>query len=191
MIGVNLQTSFLTPPFGFALFYLRGAAGPEIKTGDIYRGSIPLVAIQMMSLVVLWFMPGLATALPNAVYGPESVPPPVVESAAEAPVSAPRRYFAHRQGEFKVALVRCPQRFAGKLAEIGRRRRDAEHIRRGLFVGWRERVRIHKSLLCRLMPSGPAHYGPFSGAVKRLRCRRMSRKSGNWFSDQLMRDHRL
>jgi TRAP-type mannitol/chloroaromatic compound transport system permease large subunit len=69
MMGVNLQTSFLTPPFGFALFYLRGVAPPAVTTGDIYRGVVPFVAIQLMALVVLWIFPGLATSLPLALYG--------------------------------------------------------------------------------------------------------------------------
>lgn len=59
MIGVNLQTSFLTPPFGFALFYLRGVAPPELKTRDIYRGVIPFIAIQVLMLVILVMFPEL------------------------------------------------------------------------------------------------------------------------------------
>jgi TRAP-type mannitol/chloroaromatic compound transport system permease large subunit len=69
LICVNLQTSFLTPPFGWALFFLRGVAPPEITTRDIYVGIIPFVVIQLFALVVLWYVPGLATALPHALYG--------------------------------------------------------------------------------------------------------------------------
>ncbi len=69
MMAVNLQTSYLTPPFGFALFYLRGVAPEEVKTTDIYRGIIPFVGIQLLALVVLWFLPGLATWLPQVIYG--------------------------------------------------------------------------------------------------------------------------
>ncbi len=69
MIAVNLQTSFLTPPFGFALFYLRGVAPPEVKTTDIYRGVAPFVVIQLLMLVILAFVPALATWLPKVVYG--------------------------------------------------------------------------------------------------------------------------
>ncbi len=65
MIAINLQTSFLTPPFGFALFYLRGVAPPEIKTTDIYRGVIPFVAIQLFALLLIALWPGLATWLPE------------------------------------------------------------------------------------------------------------------------------
>jgi hypothetical protein len=68
MIGMNLQTSFLTPPFGFALFYLRGVAGRMLATLDIYRGAIPFVALQMLAGVLLWTAPGLATYLPDRLF---------------------------------------------------------------------------------------------------------------------------
>ena len=64
MLAVNLQTSFLTPPFGFSLFYLRSVTPPEVKTSDIYRGVVPFVIIQLMMLLILSLMPGLATWLP-------------------------------------------------------------------------------------------------------------------------------
>ncbi|SEN05815.1 TRAP-type mannitol/chloroaromatic compound transport system, large permease component [Roseovarius tolerans] len=64
MIAVNLQTSFLTPPFGFALFYLRGVAPKEVTTGHIYRGVLPFVLIQVAGLAILWFFPDIVTILP-------------------------------------------------------------------------------------------------------------------------------
>jgi tripartite ATP-independent transporter DctM subunit len=69
MIAINLQTSFLTPPFGFALFYLRGVAPKELPTSAIYRGVIPFIAIQVGMLVLLSFIPELATWLPDKIYG--------------------------------------------------------------------------------------------------------------------------
>ena len=68
MIAVNLQTSFLTPPFGFALFYLRGVAPPEVSTLDIYRGVAPFVALQLALMGLLAAAPALATWLPDALY---------------------------------------------------------------------------------------------------------------------------
>ena len=65
MIAVNLQTSFLTPPFGFALFYLRGVAPPEVATGHIYRGIVPFVGIQILALTLLWLFPGVVTIVPD------------------------------------------------------------------------------------------------------------------------------
>jgi len=67
MIAINLQTSFLTPPFGFSLFYLRSVAPAEVATGDIYRGVIPLVILQLLLLILLAFQPGLATWLPSVL----------------------------------------------------------------------------------------------------------------------------
>lgn len=69
MIAINLQTSFLTPPFGFALFYLRGVAPATVSTGQIYRGVIPFVAIQLFALLVLAVFPDLVTWLPDMLYG--------------------------------------------------------------------------------------------------------------------------
>ena len=69
MMAVNLQTSFLTPPFGFALFYLRGVAPESIKTSQIYKGAIPFVAIQIAMLALLALFPQLATWLPEQVFG--------------------------------------------------------------------------------------------------------------------------
>ncbi|PKP85299.1 MAG: C4-dicarboxylate ABC transporter permease [Alphaproteobacteria bacterium HGW-Alphaproteobacteria-2] len=67
MIAVNLQTSFLTPPFGFALFYLRGVAPKEVTTGQIYKGVIPFVLIQVLGLALLWFFPEVVTILPDLI----------------------------------------------------------------------------------------------------------------------------
>ncbi len=64
MIAVNLQTSFLTPPFGFALFYLRGVAPKEVTTGHIYRGILPFVLIQVGGLGILWLFPSIVTIVP-------------------------------------------------------------------------------------------------------------------------------
>jgi tripartite ATP-independent transporter DctM subunit len=69
MIAINLQTSFLTPPFGFALFYLRGVAPPEVSTLAMYRGVIPFVVIQLLTLLLLAAWPAMVTWLPGLVYG--------------------------------------------------------------------------------------------------------------------------
>ncbi|MGR3468670.1 MAG: TRAP transporter large permease subunit, partial [Shimia sp.] len=69
MVAVNLQTSFLTPPFGFALFYLRGVAPPEVTTGHIYRGIIPFVIIQVVGLLLLAAFPGIVTFFPDLLSG--------------------------------------------------------------------------------------------------------------------------
>ncbi len=65
ILGANLQTSFLTPPFGFALFYLRGVAPPEVTTSDIYRGAIPFILLQILVLLLIIAFPGIVSFLPN------------------------------------------------------------------------------------------------------------------------------
>ena len=69
MIAVNLQTSFLTPPFGFALFYLRGVAPNEVKTSQIYQGVVPFIVIQLIGLSLFWIFPDIVTWLPKLIFG--------------------------------------------------------------------------------------------------------------------------
>jgi tripartite ATP-independent transporter DctM subunit len=68
LLAVNLQTSFMTPPFGFSLFYLKAVTPPEISTGHIYRGIVPFVAFQLIGLLIVAFFPALATWLPHVVF---------------------------------------------------------------------------------------------------------------------------
>jgi len=82
MIGMNLQASFLTPPFGFALFYLRGVAGTLVQTLDIYKGVVPFVALQLAGITLLWLAPGLATSLPQRLFA-EHGTRPVAEAPAQ------------------------------------------------------------------------------------------------------------
>jgi tripartite ATP-independent transporter DctM subunit len=69
LLAVNLQTSFLTPPFGFSLFYLKAVTPPEVRTGHIYRGIIPFVLFQLIGLAIVVLFPKLATWLPKLVFG--------------------------------------------------------------------------------------------------------------------------
>ncbi|WP_026988324.1 TRAP transporter large permease [Fodinicurvata fenggangensis] len=68
LIAINLQTSFLTPPFGFSLFYFRGAAPPEVKTEQIYRGVIPFIGLQIVAVIIIWNFQAIATWLPSLLY---------------------------------------------------------------------------------------------------------------------------
>lgn len=68
LIAINLQTSFLTPPFGFSLFYLRGVAPAEISTAQIYRGVAPFIALQALAIAIIWQFPALATWLPGVLF---------------------------------------------------------------------------------------------------------------------------
>jgi tripartite ATP-independent transporter DctM subunit len=69
IVGVNLQTSFLTPPFGFALFYLRGVAPPDLPTSAIYKGIMPFVGLQILAIAILFMFPGIVTWLPRLIAG--------------------------------------------------------------------------------------------------------------------------
>ena len=67
LVGMNLQSSFLTPPFGWALFFLKGVAPPSVTTVAIYRGVLPFIAIQLMGVALVFLYPGLALWLPEAI----------------------------------------------------------------------------------------------------------------------------
>jgi len=78
MVGLNLQTSFLTPPFGFSLFYLRGVAPPIVKTLDIYRGAIPFIGLQVVALVIVAVSPAIVNYLPTRIsLSADTAPPPI------------------------------------------------------------------------------------------------------------------
>jgi tripartite ATP-independent transporter DctM subunit len=81
LIGMNLQTSFLTPPFGFTLFYLRSVAPPTVSTGAIWAGVAPFVALQLLGLVLVWAAPRTATWLPEAIFGTSFAPAPAPRPA--------------------------------------------------------------------------------------------------------------
>ncbi|NJM35149.1 MAG: TRAP transporter large permease subunit, partial [Rhodomicrobium sp.] len=85
MMGMLLQTSFLTPPFGFSLFYLRGVAPSTITTPQIYRGAIPFIALQLLALGVVWIFPETATWLPNELFRSDA---PAIDGAPAAPPPA-------------------------------------------------------------------------------------------------------
>lgn len=78
MIGLNIQTSFLTPPFGFALFYLRGVAPPKIKTTHIYKGAVAFIMLQLAGLAIAGYAPSLVNYMPNRIHlSAETAPPPI------------------------------------------------------------------------------------------------------------------
>ena len=79
MIGLNIQTSFLTPPFGFALFYLRGVATKAVKTIEMYKGVIPFIALQLVGLAIVGVNPSLVNYLPTKTFlSSETAPPPKI-----------------------------------------------------------------------------------------------------------------
>ena len=108
MIGINIQTSFLTPPFGFALFYLRGVAPAIVKTLHIYRGAAVFIFLQLIGLAVAGAFPSLVNYLPNRVYlSSETAPPPMnpkLQHCLEEHVFA---YYDANRGELRAAIDRA------------------------------------------------------------------------------------
>jgi TRAP-type mannitol/chloroaromatic compound transport system permease large subunit len=83
LTAVNLHTSFLAPPFGFALFFLRSIAPAELATIDIYRGALPFIAIHVVALVLLWSYPSLVTYLPGLANAPVALPAGAAPDASQ------------------------------------------------------------------------------------------------------------
>ena len=127
MIGVNMQTSFLTPPFGFALFYLRGVASKAISTLAIYRGVIPFIGLQLFALVIVGSFPQLVNYLPNRFYlSSYNAPPPVnpkleacVEDYLAEEMVAQRPMLEDAIAQFETLdFSALPKKLAGPLSEV-------------------------------------------------------------------------
>ncbi len=110
MIGLNIQTSFLTPPFGFALFYLRGVAPPTVKTTEMYKGVVPFITLQLIALVIVGLTPQLVNYLPNRLsLLSETAPPPrnpALQSCIEEYVFDE---FKERGGDIRRAIAAARQ----------------------------------------------------------------------------------
>lgn len=105
MIGLNIQTSFLTPPFGFALFYLRGVAPREVKTIDIYKGVVPFIGLQLFALVIVGNSPAFVNYLPNRIsYTGEQAPPPVNPRLQHCLEDYVAEQFVTREDELRAAI---------------------------------------------------------------------------------------
>ncbi|MDP6166443.1 MAG: TRAP transporter large permease subunit [Gammaproteobacteria bacterium] len=110
MVGLNIQTSFLTPPFGFALFYLRGVADKVVKTLSIYKGVVPFIGLQLLALLITGMAPALVNYLPNRTYlTSESAPPPMnprIQPCLEAEVL---QYYGANQQVLQTAIEAMAQ----------------------------------------------------------------------------------
>ncbi len=127
MIGVNMQTSFLTPPFGFALFYLRGVASKAISTLAIYRGVIPFIGLQLFALVIVGSFPQLVNYLPNRFYlSSYNAPPPLnpklqacVEDYLAEELVAQRPMLEQAISDFEaIDTSALPKKWASALADV-------------------------------------------------------------------------
>ena len=104
MIGLNIQTSFLTPPFGFALFYLRGVASSVVKTIDIYKGVVPFILLQLLGLTIVGFYPSLVNYLPVRTYlTSETAPPPKNPRLQACLEDYLFNYYVEEEGRFETA----------------------------------------------------------------------------------------
>ena len=105
MIGLNMQTSFLTPPFGFSLFYLRGVAPKTVSTSQIWKGAGPFIAIQILALCIIGFYPSLANYLPLRTYLTSEVsPPPTNPKLQECILDYKFRIYENKQAEIVSAI---------------------------------------------------------------------------------------
>lgn len=105
MIGLNMQTSFLTPPFGFALFYLRGVASKAVKTVDIYKGVVPFIGLQLLALTIVGFMPFLVNYLPNKTFlTSENSPPPINPKLQQCLEEEVFRTYGRNEGKILSAI---------------------------------------------------------------------------------------
>ncbi len=105
MIGINIQTSFLTPPFGFALFYLRGVASKVVSTIEIYKGAVPFILLQLVGLAIAGYYPSLVNYLPNRIHlTSETAPPPMNPQLQECLEEIVFAYYEN-EGESLIAGV--------------------------------------------------------------------------------------
>jgi len=122
MIGLNIQTSFLTPPFGFALFYLRGVASKAVKTLDMYKGVIPFIALQIIGLAIVGFNPELVNYLPTKTFlSSETAPPPKNPRLQLCLEDYLFEFYDNNQKVFKTELDRVN---AADLSVLSRERQD-------------------------------------------------------------------
>ncbi len=107
MIGLNIQTSFLTPPFGFALFYLRGVAPPTVKTTHIYKGAVAFIGLQLLGLAIAGYFPSLVNYMPSRTYlTAETAPPPVNPRLQQCIEEDLLPYYADNRDDLLAAIDR-------------------------------------------------------------------------------------
>ena len=135
MIGVNIQTSFLTPPFGFALFYLRGVASKAIRTIDIYKGVIPFIILQLIALVIVGTFPPLVNYLPNRFYlSSFNAPPPMNPRLQHCVESYLAEVIFDDKNSIKISIGKLDTiDFAGLPESVGSKILDAKKSASSIF----------------------------------------------------------
>jgi len=105
MVGLNIQTSFLTPPFGFALFYLRGVAPPSVKTTNIYKGAVAFIGLQLMGLAIAGYFPSLVNYMPNRTHLTAETAPPPINPKLQPCIEENRfRFYAQNRQSIELAI---------------------------------------------------------------------------------------
>jgi tripartite ATP-independent transporter DctM subunit len=159
MIGLNIQTSFLTPPFGFALFYLRGVADKIVKTLSIYKGVVPFIGLQILALVITGMMPSLVNYLPNRTYlTSDSAPPPMnprIQPCLEAEVL---QYYAANQQVLQAAIDTMSKNDMTYLPKDVRKLMDTSLEQAGLVFGKVEAIHVAAAGMAAYTPDyAPLH----------------------------------
>jgi len=165
MVGLNIQTSFLTPPFGFALFYLRGVAPPSVRTLDIYRGAIAFIVLQLVGLAIAGAFPSLVNYLPNRIYLTSETAPPPMNPRLQACIEAMLFEEYEQRGDAIRAAIRTAQ--ALDLSALPAERREAfeESVQRALATFDRvAQVRERQAAVAAATPQ----YRPLHRSVRRV-----------------------
>ncbi len=128
MIGVNMQTSFLTPPFGFSLFYLRGVAPPTVKTLHIYQGAVAFIILQLVGLAVAGYYPALVNYLPNRIHlTAETAPPPMNPRLQQCLEEFIFDYYDSEEQQLRLSVDRASKLNTGYLPEKYRKSLSQTH----------------------------------------------------------------
>ncbi len=175
MIGVNMQTSFLTPPFGFALFYLRGVAPPEVKTTQMYLGVVPFIALQLVALGIVGAFPSLVNYLPNRVYLTSETAPPPKSPRLQACLEDYLFAAYDREGErLRAAIARVKALDLNVLPDRPRRALSGSLQAAEATFGLVEKVRAAEAARLAALPG----YRPLHREVRALRVKRRALMAG-------------
>lgn len=166
MIGVNMQTSFLTPPFGFALFYLRGVAPAIVKTIEIYKGVAPFILLQLIGLTIVGFSPPLVNYLPNRVYLTSETAPPPKNPRLQACLEQYLFAVYDQDGErIKTSIAAARALPLGSLPDKYQKSLDAGFLKAEATFGLVEKVRAAEAAVATVVPG----FAPLQAQVRDIR----------------------
>jgi len=168
MVGLNIQTSFLTPPFGFALFYLRGVAPPDVKTLQIYRGAAAFIALQLVGLAIAGYFPSLVNYLPNRTYlTSDTAPPPQNPRLQQCLQNYVFAYYDEHEQDLRASISKARSLDLGYLPEDIREDLQQSFDKAEATFGLVEEVRQTEAAVERFAPE----YRPVHERVRSLQTR--------------------